>query len=112
MIRLEVHVCSRAWAEQLRDMGIPQQSEYTYYRTGGNRYQLAHSITMLFQREQAIASAFTIAELVALLGDRFGVLERFHDGTFGAYVPHDIGTSAVGDHIPDVLAELLCKTHA
>lgn len=37
-----------------------------------------------------------LAELIKILGDRFGVMERFDTGEFGAYIPHDIGVSGTG----------------
>lgn len=38
----------------------------------------------------------TIAEMIVALDNRFGVLERFHGGGFGAYFPNDIGRSGTG----------------
>ena len=56
-------------------------------------------------------SAFTVAELIELLGTKFGVLERFDSGKFGAYIPRNIDTSATGEKVADVLAKLLMQVY-
>lgn len=52
----------------------------------------------------------TASEIIAALGDNFGVLERFKDGSFGAYIPCDCGTNGMGPTPEDALAELWLAT--
>lgn len=113
---LEKQVCSLKWSQKLRELGVKQESVW-YWRTKQEIPDLMHFWPIWKRDERAIEqenliAAFTIAELIELLGDKFGVLERFtHNGKFGAYVPRDIGTSATGEKVADVLAELLSQTY-
>ena len=59
-------------AQRLKELGVKQESVFYWYRSGdGKEFVDIQAVTT------GIASAFTVAELIELLGTKFGVLERF-----------------------------------
>ena len=48
----------------------------------------------------------TLEELIEACGEKFGVLERFRGGTFGAYVPNDISVNGLGATPAEAIARL------
>jgi len=59
----------------------------------------------------SFCSAFTVAELIKLLGKKFGVLERFPGRTYGAYIPNNCGVNGMGKTPQEALANLLINTN-
>ncbi len=128
-MKLEEQVCSLELSKRLKELGVKQEGYFQWCDTWGTRLEWLKNTTPYVapcdnklgkplssdRAEQGriddnLYSAFTVAELIELLGEKFGVLERFKDGGFGAYIPNDIGVSATGKKVADVLAELLEKT--
>ena len=114
---LEKQVTSLELSRELKELGVPQESLYYHWvhnagAVRGELYGTFHNEPYNPKEGWRSCSAFTVAELIELLGDKFGVLERFpYSGKFGAYIPNDIGTSATGVKVADVLAELLLQTY-
>lgn len=116
-MKIEDQVSNPELSKKLRDLGVPQES--AFYWVMNDHLPKDHTFFNMFQLKQphqfsggVYFSAFTVAELIDLLGPNFGVLERFqHSGKFGAYIPNDIGTSSTGEKVADVLGELLLQTY-
>lgn len=121
ILSLEQQVCSLESAKRLKELGVRQESLFYWrlnprpkedYTDTEKEAYLDNKYWPSDMKEGLVVSAYTVAEIIYLLGDKFGVLERFpHSGEFGAYIPNDIGVSATGEKIADVLAELLEKTY-
>lgn len=117
-MKLEHQVASLELSKKLKDLGVKQESYFYWWNSAQEPFDAGwivtaqeHIIDVGILCRQKVA-AFTVAELIDLLGPKFGVLERFpHSGKFGAYIPNDIGTSATGDKVADVLAQLLMETY-
>lgn len=48
----------------------------------------------------------SLSHLIEACGEKFGVLERFQDGTFGAYIPRDCGINGLGKTPQEAVAKL------
>jgi hypothetical protein len=106
MIPLDAQVCPLAAARTLCALGVPQVSLYGWYADPQGRPRLRHRATV--RRAVLDAAAFTVSELLALLGPRFKVLQQCDDGQFeawGAAAGH--ARRAAGTSVPAVLAALL-----
>jgi hypothetical protein len=92
-------------AKQLRDAGYPFV-EFSVREYAGERYGQGIEI------DGSTYHLPTLSELISALGDKFGVLERFKDGTYGSYYPNDIGTSGLGDTPEEAVANLWLQVNA
>ena len=114
-VELKNRVVSFEIAQRLKALGVPQEADYSWMYIDGewdiywHQSQAFGQLTQ-FQWEKAVRdsfAAFTVDELIYLLGNKFGVLERFHGGGFGAYIPNDCGVNGIADSPADALALLL-----
>lgn len=111
---LQQQVISLEIAQKLKSLGVKQESLFYWTYCPKEHMGIEWVNVLTYGRNNYLpetVSAFTVAELLELLGDKFGVLERFKQGGYGAYIPNDIGTSATGEKVADVLAELLMKVY-
>lgn len=103
-------------SKKLKEIGVPQQSIfYWQYDHAPEEWSIWNNVDyerygITDEDKDKKISAFTIPELIHLLGKRFGVLERFHDGKFGAYIPHDIAVHGIGETPTEALGNLLLRT--
>lgn len=124
-MKLEKQVVSLRLAKKLKKLGVKQESSFYWYELGfyvdgkikHRKTELQYEAERLFESEQTPwqlvgerYSAFTVAELISRLGDKFGVLNSFKDGTFGAYIPNDCGVNGLGDTPQEALANLLLES--
>ena len=102
-MRLEEQVVSLELAKELKELGVKQESLFTWFR----RYNPEHDehdyiieLTSEFNQSGEDYSAFTVAEVGELIGCRGTTLPIYHD----SYVSHLInqrqdGTWGIGDYI-------------
>lgn len=102
-MKLEDQVTNLEISKKLKSLGVEQES---YFYWEGWNESITHEEDGSFDD---VYSAFTVAELIELLGNKLGVIDHFKNGEWGAYIPNDIGVSATGKYLPDVLAELLMR---
>lgn len=114
---LENQVTSLEISKRLKELGVKQKSIFGWYNRkkvdgkGGefDSWEIYLNDDPTVEYEIPFYSAFTVAELIELLGNKLGVIDHFKNGEWGAYIPNDIGVSATGKYLPDVLAELLMR---
>lgn len=90
-------------AKQLRDAGFQQSFDS---HSGGKWIDVGGEIFDHQTGDENEVYVPTLSELISALGDKFGVLERFKDGTYGSYYPNDIGTSGLGNTPEAAVAKL------
>ena len=107
-------------AKELKDAGFPQyyNSLSRWYHTEGSHILdsgipwLGHEdITQEEIREWTVKIP-TLAELIAGCGNDFGVLDHLRDGSWGAYIPNDIGTNGLGSTPEEAVARLWLALHS
>jgi len=106
-MELENQVVCQPLAKRIWELGVPQNSVWKWEHStiGLGWYLTCKAINC-----PEYYSAFTATELINLLGDNFGVLDRFENGKFGAYKPNDCGINGIGNTPQEALTELLIKT--
>lgn len=128
ILPIEQQVPNLGLCKRLRELGFPQletylhwsnylyNEEFGYDPTFMDDFQVSDlSLNELYLKDlpekMVYFAAPTVAELIHVLGDKFGVLERFvtrssGKGNFGCYMPRDIGANRIGDSPVEALAEL------
>ena len=108
---MEWQVLSLEASKRLKALGVKQESSFYWELRGQNitTDQPEWVLRTKFRTDEYSYSAFTVAELIEMLGEKFGVLERFLSGGFGAYVPRDCGVSAIAEKPSDALANLILE---
>jgi hypothetical protein len=109
------HLVSLEIAHRLKAAGVSQLSTFSWMEWQGEwdvYYRIDRRFSNMTQDEwrqcvDTSYAAFLVSELIELLGDNFGVLERFHGGEFGAYIPNNCGVNGVANKPVDALALLL-----
>lgn len=117
-MKLENQVVSLKLAKKLEKLGVKQKSLWMWVKYElWKKPQVWQSdlatdvkVTCLSGKREYAYSAFTVAELINLLGKKFGVLERFLTGEYGAYIPNDCGVNGFGKKPQEALANLLINT--
>ena len=102
-------------SERLKKLNIKQDAYFYWYHSIYNSFQLLRDYEIkritksqkLKEGEYQIIPAYTVVELINILGANFGVLERFRNGTFGAYIPNDCGVNGLGISPQEALANLI-----
>lgn len=110
-MKLEDQVVSLDLAKKLKELGVKQES-YFYWigESIWNPTDQSDYETRNTPPKSEWVPAFTVSELLGLLGKNFGVLEQFHDDKgWGAYIPNDCAVNGMGKTPCDALAELLIK---
>jgi hypothetical protein len=84
-------------AKQIKDAGFPQNgSNWNWVRSKMfPNWILAPYTDDGFADVEHIAAP-TLEELIEASGDQLGVIDHFQCGTWGAYIPRDIGTNGLG----------------
>lgn len=132
-MKLKDQVCSLKLAKKLKKLGVNQESEF-YYMQASDEYtkdsehgSLSCGLSGYFGKNtepyvlgmmeiigmvncKNYYSAFTVAELIFILGKKFGILDKFKNGEFGAYIPNDCSVHGMGKTPCEALANLIIKT--
>ncbi len=109
-MKLEDQLTSLEPSKKLEKLGVKQDSLFWWIKYSANgKFWLKRGIKD--ERWNEGVSAFTVAELISRLGDKFGILERFKDNTYGAYIPNDCGVNGLGENPQEALANLLINTY-
>lgn len=119
MMEIKDHVVSLDAAKRLKEIGVSQLSEFSWMYVDGE-WDIYYHIDRRFsnmseaQWRDAVdhgCAAHLVTELIAVLGDKFGVLDRLHNGKWGCYIPNDCGVNGIADTPADALAALVELLH-
>ena len=113
------HVVSLEAAKRLKEIGVDQLSEFMWMQVNGEwdiYYHIDRRFSAMSQAEWEAAvrtgcAAFLVTELIAILGDNFGVLDHLRNGQWGCYIPNDCGVNGIADTPADALAALVEILH-
>lgn len=106
---------SHKTAKLLKEAGFPQRPfpgeipDDAYHRYGYPTYYCEHGNVDCESGPYSCPSSVfhpSLEELIEACGDRFGVLDHFNNGRWGAYVPRDIGTNGIGNTPSEAVAAL------